>query len=78
MPPLQVNEVYQKMRELKEKSKGKRKGCEDVIAIEEEKRKLEGSDRVLLLTKYKEVREEVEAQSSLILAPFYFSSFTGL
>ncbi|KAH0672777.1 hypothetical protein KY284_023864 [Solanum tuberosum] len=66
MSSSQVNEVYQRMSKLREKRKSEEEHVEAEIHEEEERRKLKGKTQVLL-DNYKEIREEVESNSSLIL-----------
>ncbi|KAH0773636.1 hypothetical protein KY290_010773 [Solanum tuberosum] len=62
----QVNEAYQKISELREKRRSEEKHMAAEGNEEEERRKLKGKAQVLL-DNYKEIREEVESKSSLIL-----------
>ncbi|XP_049373468.1 uncharacterized protein LOC125838463 [Solanum verrucosum] len=66
MSPSQVNEMYQKMSELREKMKEWEGHVEVEVHEEEERRKLKANAQVLL-AKYKEIREKVDAKGSLIL-----------
>ncbi|XP_015159875.1 uncharacterized protein [Solanum tuberosum] len=64
--PSQVNDVYQRMSESREKKRCEEEQEEAESQEEEERRKLKGKAQVLLAN-YKEIREEIESESSLIL-----------
>ncbi|XP_049351996.1 uncharacterized protein LOC125816430 [Solanum verrucosum] len=66
MSPSQVNDIYQMMSESREKKKCEEEHVEVESQEEEEMRKLKGKAQVLLAN-YKEIREEIESESSLIL-----------
>ena len=58
--------IYQSMSESREKKKCEEEHVEAESQEEEERRKLKGKAQVLLAN-YKEIREEIEFESSLIL-----------
>ncbi|KAH0701770.1 hypothetical protein KY285_016048 [Solanum tuberosum] len=62
----QVNDIYQMMSESREKKKCEEEHVEAESQEEEEWRKLKVKAQVLL-SNYKEIREEIESESSLIL-----------
>ncbi|KAK4731496.1 hypothetical protein R3W88_024484 [Solanum pinnatisectum] len=66
MSPSQVNDIYQRMSVSREKKKCEEEHVEAESQEEEERRKLKGKAQVLLAN-YKEIREEIESESSLIL-----------
>jgi len=66
MSPSQVNDIYRRMSESREKKKCEEEHVEAESEEEEERRKLKGKAQVLLAN-YKEIREEIESESSLIL-----------
>ncbi|KAK4707194.1 hypothetical protein R3W88_033246 [Solanum pinnatisectum] len=62
----QFNDIYQRMSKLREKKKCEEDHVEAESQKEEERRKLKGKAQVLLAN-YKEIREEIDSKSSLIL-----------
>ncbi|XP_049394747.1 uncharacterized protein LOC125859049 [Solanum stenotomum] len=66
MTPSQVNDIHKRMSDSKEKTKCEKEHVEAESQEEEERRKLKGKGQVLLAN-YKEIREEIESRSYLIL-----------
>ncbi|XP_049391570.1 uncharacterized protein LOC125856000 [Solanum stenotomum] len=66
MSPSQVNDIYQRMNESREKKKCEQEHMEAESQEEEERRKLKGKAQVLLAN-YKEIRDKIESKSSFIL-----------